>query len=649
MIIYTLWKLPMKKVYYILLCLHLIVLSSNVSFANHIVGGEIKMKPLGGGYAYEVSLLQFWDANNLTIPTTVSAGNRDLRASLYIYKKRNNQFVDSVVVNYRSSQNVTYQNKSCATARAMNTVQGVYSGSITLSPQTYNEPDGYYIVWERCCRNGDINNIKLAGITGMVFYLEFPPVSIVNSSPVFQFPNGQYICVNRSFSMNMSASDADADELYYSMVTPMRGNTSNLANMSIGNSSPKAGYPLVTWENGITTDNAIPGPVPLTIGPRTGLLTVTANAVGLYVFAIQCEEYRNGKRIGVVRRDFQLLVIDCGTDIPEPPVVMFQAQPATEVRVCPAKLVQLETTPSNQWSYQWQLNGLNIAGANSEKVMVSDTGTYTVIKSYKTKCTSDTASVPVRVLYADPVVAKIIQGKAILCEGEETVLEASSTGADMGELSYTWWKGNVKLAITGGQIAVQDPGEYKLEMREDRYGCTGRDSVFIKRELIEIALPEIVTIAKGTTVSVTARVTPSGIGYMYNWMPEDSGLKSVSTDSIAVLGPSAPTSYVVEVTSANGCQSTDSVLVSVIDRLYIPDAFSPDRNGVNDAFVLYNHDGQILEVSIFNRWGNVVFHSQGYALPWDGTYKNIVVAPGAYPYIIKTRFGDYKGEVLVLR
>jgi hypothetical protein len=155
----------------------------------------------------------------------------------------------------------------------------------------------------------------------MVFYLEFPPLSVRNSSPEIVAPNGQYICINRPFSMPMSATDADGDELRYSLVTPMRGTTS--PGVTIGDSLSKSSYPLVTWSNGIGLSNVIPGSKPLAID-ATGKLTVTANALGLYVFTVQCEEFRNGNRIGLVRRDFQLLVIDCNDDQPEPPVIKME-------------------------------------------------------------------------------------------------------------------------------------------------------------------------------------------------------------------------------------------------------------------------------------------------------------------------------------
>ena len=639
----------MRKDFYILANLFFFMGLPLITTANHIVGGELRMKPTTGTNKNKITLLQFWDENNLTIPTKTTAGNRDATATLYTYKKSNNQFVDSVVVTYQSSENVTYQNKSCATARSMKTIQGIYTGQLTMSPQKYSDAGGYYMVWERCCRNGDINNIKEPGKTGMVFYLEFPPIATVDSSPEFQFPNGQYICINRRFTMNMSAVDYDGDELRYSLVTPMRGTTSGDPNMSVGNASTKAVYPLVQWESGISLSNVIPGPSPLEIGSSTGILTVVASQLGLYVFAIQCEEFRNGKRIGLVRRDFQLLVIDCGVDKPEPPVVVLDSKPVTDVKFCPERPISLETSSSTQWSYQWQLNGLNIAGATSAKIMVSDTGTYTVVKSYNAKCTADTSSLPIKVSYAEPVLANITFDKEILCFGDVATLTANSGDAIAVGRSYLWTNENNEVGRNKVQITAKNSGLYILKITDDVLGCTGLDSAWISKDTVKVVLPEKINLLKGSKVSVTAIASPRRNGYVYGWSPFDEGFKSDPSDSLAILGPIQNSNYTVSVTSPSGCQAEATVSVYVFENLRIPTAFSPDQNGVNDSFEIFNNKDQILDVRIFNRWGHVVFHSSGYEKPWNGNYKNEAVPAGAYPYIIKTTFGEYRGEVLLLK
>ena len=62
--------------------------------------------------------------------------------------------------------------------------------------------------------------------------------------------------------------------------------------------------------------NQVPGRSPLRVDTRSCLLRVTPDRVGLFVFSVEVGEYRNKKLIGVVRRDYQVLVIDCAKNDP---------------------------------------------------------------------------------------------------------------------------------------------------------------------------------------------------------------------------------------------------------------------------------------------------------------------------------------------
>src|SRR5690606_18636945 len=68
-------------------------------------------------------------------------------------------------------------------------------------------------------------------------------------------------------------------------------------------------YPLVNFRPPFGQHNIMAGAPDLRIS-RDGFLTVTPTVLGLYVFAVRCEEFRNGEKIGEVRRDFQMLVVD---------------------------------------------------------------------------------------------------------------------------------------------------------------------------------------------------------------------------------------------------------------------------------------------------------------------------------------------------
>lgn len=634
-----------KQLYTILTILSLLEFLPLISNADHIVGGELLMRPQGNPGIFEVTLIQFWDKKNLQEPTPDGNGNRDEFAELFIYRKRDNQFKQQVRVRYLSSEIIPYQNKACANLRSLNTVIGTYKGNVTLSEQDYNDPDGYYIVWERCCRNSDINNIKLPGDMGMVFYIEFPPVTTKNDSPVFSSPNGQYICSNRSFSMNMSASDRDGDERRYSLATPYRGYTSpDLIN---GNSAPKSGYPLISWENGISLANAIPGPNPLAID-NTGKLTVTANKLGLYVFAIQVEEFRNGKKIGLIRRDFQLLVIDCNDDQPEQPVIMMNATPVEEVLFCPERPVTLETESSQDWAYQWQRNGLNIPGAVAATIAVNDTGVYSVVKSYTKKCSRDTSSLMVTVALAPPIEATITADKRVICEGEVATLVANG-GTIPGDLVISWSRDNNLLTEKQATLEVKDHGSYLLKISNEETGCSGSDTLLVTKETISVSLPARKGVIEGSKVILAPVINPLEPTYKYSWSPPD-GLVSANDVRDAVVGPLTDTHYTITVESVNGCQAQASTDVFVIDKMHIPTSFTPNNDGHNDSFEIYNAKDQILEMRIYNRWGELIYASKGYSVPWDGTYKNNTPVPaGSYPYVIKTAEQSLNGTIMLLK
>lgn len=91
-------------------------------------------------------------------------------------------------------------------------------------------------------------------------------------------------------------------------------------------------------------------------------------------------------------------------------------------------------------------------------------------------------------------------------------------------------------------------------------------------------------------------------------------------------------------------------------ELLIPNAFSPNNDGRNDKFEIYNFGQQILrEFKVFNRWGTVVFKTDNPREGWDGTFKNVMQPTGVYGYIIVIYYPDtgkeetYKGTVTLIR
>src|SRR3546814_8685199 len=93
--------------------------------------------------------------------------------------------------------------------------------------------------------------------------------------------------------------------------------------------------------------------------------------------------------------------------------------------------------------------------------------------------------------------------------------------------------------------------------------------------------------------------------------------------------PLVSTTYVLTVTNENGCTASDTMHVAVLDKMIIPSAFTPNADGMNDAWeILGITDYPGATVRVFTRWGATVYQSRGYPVPWDGTLNGKQVPTG---------------------
>ena len=531
----------------------MLLLSSTSLRATHIIGGDISMQAVGNTPGlFRIQLNQYWDE------TKTGPGNRDTFATLLIYRKQNPKLIDTLRLPLREALPLTFNNSACAKSLQLNFTEARYYNTHQFDPALYTDPGGYYIVWERCCRNDALSNAVSVGAAGvaMVFYLEFPPMrvstlSFVNSSPDFGIPNGDYICINKSFTFSAGATDADGDQLRYSLVTPLNGYTTRTT--PLGNASVKQNYPTITWAPGISLANIIPGNPPLRIDPATGRLTVTASTQGLFVFTVQCEEFRNGQRIGLVRRDFQLPVIDCSRTTPPPAVVTVDNMPKTSVMWCPNQPLTLSIAPNPLYAYQWQKDGANLRGDTLATLTVKEAGRYTVVTSQAKTCSNDTTSQGVVVTQATSSTVSLSQvGQPPNCLGDTVLLQASGNPGDQ----YSWRRDGKDIA--GAQQAtlrVSESGRYTVLVNSVANGCAGRDSLLVTINARPVAQLNASTLAFCPDASSELTV-PDGSGNRYAWQRDGSGL-SETTNRLTARQPG---SYQVTVTNPAGCTATSAKL-----------------------------------------------------------------------------------------
>ncbi|CAN5413857.1 hypothetical protein BH11BAC3_BH11BAC3_33040 [soil metagenome] len=187
---------------------------------------------------------------------------------------------------------------------------------------------------------------------------------------------------------------------------------------------------------------------------------------------------------------------------------------------------------------------------------------------------------------------------------------------------------------------------------------TCNDSVTLTT-IVKIVPPPSIKISKSNDIDcflASSQLTATGAN-SYNWIPS-TGLSS-SNISNPITTITAPQQYVVTGTdTSTGCTGNATITVSIKPpfepKFFVPNAFSPNGDGLNDCFRI-NHFGTVgsAEISIYNRLGNLVFHSSNINECWDGYYKGGIAEPGNYVYYIKTynNCGEntQKGNLILVR
>ena len=274
------------------------------SFSTHIVGGEFHINHINND-EYDLYLFIYFDQVN----GNPAAWDQEVIVSLFEQvtniKNRND------TLGLVSENNIDAYNQDCFNTDVGISV-GVYHKRISLNNSELNSSNGYYYVWDRCCKTDRIDNLNQSGDISSVFYLDIPSLNNnqINSSPVFYVPYNAYAVVDSLFEYNFGAVDNDGDILTYGITTPLTGFSD--PNSPIIEPQPKP-FNYATWDTGYSFNNYIPSSNPVfTIDSLTGVLRIKPTQVGLYNFMILCKEYRDGNQIGEVNREYQLVVGSIG-------------------------------------------------------------------------------------------------------------------------------------------------------------------------------------------------------------------------------------------------------------------------------------------------------------------------------------------------
>ena len=265
--------------------------------------------------------------------------------------------------------------------------------------------------------------------------------------------------------------------------------------------------------------------------------------------------------------------------------------------------------------YEWQ------DGSTSAIYTVTTSGDYSVDIAVEQCSVSDEVSI-----IFNPTPSFMLPNDTLLCQGDNLNLTIN-TFAD----TYRWSDGS-----SGTSLNVVYPGG-TIWGETDLDGCTYRDEIVVAfQDPPPVELGRDTLICEDYSVMLSAGVQADS----YLWQDGSTG-SSIESSGTGL--------YSVEVTDGP-CVVTDSVFVGtrpcVYFEVYVPNAFSPNGDGINDILrPMLSSQVQISNYNfrVYDRWGTEVFTSASMDEGWDGMLKSLPLPMGVYIYFVEFEYMDDRG------
>ena len=202
------------------------------------------------------------------------------------------------------------------------------------------------------------------------------------------------------------------------------------------------------------------------------------------------------------------------------------------------------------------------------------------------------------------------------------------------------------------------PGDYSVSLIVNgRFGCadTATSVIHVKpsaQALFSVQTNSDTNYAGSTTFSFTN----NSIGaYTYQWNFGDGNLSNVNEPDY-VYGAAGTFTVTLRAIASSGCVDSMTKIVEVIspEIIFVPSAFSPNGDNVNDYFSVVHNNIRELKITVYNEWGQLIFTSAEPDFHWDGIFHGRLIDQGLYGYRIQATgtFGenfDLQGKLTVLR
>jgi gliding motility-associated-like protein len=303
-------------------------------------------------------------------------------------------------------------------------------------------------------------------------------------------------------------------------------------------------------------------------------------------------------------------------------------------------------------SWQWNFGDGNTSTQQNPSHSYTTIGVYnvTLVATSPYGCAHQTMAV-MNGFVAGPTASFRVSPQE-LCQGADNTFQDNSTPGGAAITSWSWdFADGVTSNLANPVKRFTQPGSYAVKLIvTNQAGCVS----------VPFTLPVTVhlqpVIDAGTSYVVqegtvlTLNATANDPALIFSWTPP------IGMSNSSLLNPqlTALQDQVYTLTAIGnfGCQATDTMSVKILKLVKVPNIFTPNGDQIHDRWVIPNlEDYPGATVQVFNRYGQLVFSSNGYGVAWDGTQQGKLLPVGTYYYIIQLKNG-YKplsGSVTLMR
>ncbi|MDP4265190.1 MAG: gliding motility-associated C-terminal domain-containing protein, partial [Bacteroidota bacterium] len=383
-------------------------------------------------------------------------------------------------------------------------------------------------------------------------------------------------------------------------------------------------------------------------GNNNGVITATGvGGAAPYQYSIDGVNFQASNIFnGIAAGTYTITIKDANNCInTSSPVIITISNPVTvnagnDITLCEGASRQF-TAISNAAQFSWSPStGLSNPFILNPVVSPATTTTY-VLTATNGQC-SQTDTITVLVNAAPIAHAGADQ---LLCFGKNTQLNGS------GGSVYQWTPPINLSDPTIANPAVQSPGAgtwiYSLKVI-DGNGCPSKTNDTV---VITVRPPVKVFAGRDTSVTINqplqlnaVDISNSGI-IAYKWSPPFGLNNPFIQNPVAILDRS--TTYIVTATTAEGCEGSDDIIVKVFlqPELYVPTAFTPNGDGLNDILkVIPVGIKELKYFSIYSRWGELVFTTKDAEVGWNGIFNGKEQSSNVFVW--KAEGIDYNGNII---